>query len=73
MVLLTATLAWSEPVPGSLDVHWNEGCFGLHAQLRKTRFKSIPTSRKRLSCARVLARPSKRIFSIFSSAPTKLF
>jgi len=23
--LLTATLAWSEPVPGSLDVHWNEG------------------------------------------------
>jgi hydroxyacylglutathione hydrolase len=23
--LLTATLAWSELVPGSLDVHWNEG------------------------------------------------
>src|SRR5206468_1749817 len=23
--LLTATLAWSQPVPGSLDVHWNEG------------------------------------------------
>src|SRR5262249_11656126 len=23
--LLAATLAWSEPVPGSLDVHWNEG------------------------------------------------
>jgi hydroxyacylglutathione hydrolase len=25
MSLLTATLAWSQPVPGSLDVHWNEG------------------------------------------------
>ena len=25
MALLTATLAWSEPVAGSLDVHWNEG------------------------------------------------
>src|SRR5207249_4008736 len=25
MSLLTATLAWSEPVAGSLDVHWNEG------------------------------------------------
>ena len=25
MFLLTATPAWSEPVPGSLDVHWNEG------------------------------------------------
>jgi hydroxyacylglutathione hydrolase len=23
--LLTATLTWSQPVPGSLDVHWNEG------------------------------------------------
>jgi hypothetical protein len=23
--LLAAPLAWSEPVPGSLDVHWNEG------------------------------------------------
>jgi glyoxylase-like metal-dependent hydrolase (beta-lactamase superfamily II) len=23
--LLTGTSAWSEPVPGSLDVHWNEG------------------------------------------------
>jgi hydroxyacylglutathione hydrolase len=23
--LLTATLVWSQPVPGSLDVHWNEG------------------------------------------------
>jgi len=23
--LLAATLAWSEPMPGSLDVHWNEG------------------------------------------------
>jgi hydroxyacylglutathione hydrolase len=23
--LLTATLAWSQPVPGSLQVHWNEG------------------------------------------------
>ncbi|TMP92506.1 MAG: MBL fold metallo-hydrolase [Verrucomicrobia bacterium] len=36
-------------------------------------FKSTLTSRKLLSCARVLARTSKRIFSIFSSAPTKLF
>jgi hydroxyacylglutathione hydrolase len=25
MSLLTAISAWSEPVPGSLDVHWNEG------------------------------------------------
>ena len=25
MSLLTATLAWSQPVPGSLDAHWNEG------------------------------------------------
>jgi glyoxylase-like metal-dependent hydrolase (beta-lactamase superfamily II) len=25
MFLPAATLAWSEPVPGSLDVHWNEG------------------------------------------------
>src|SRR5438552_12863156 len=24
-LLLTATLAWSQPVPGSLNVHWNEG------------------------------------------------
>ena len=23
--LLTSIMAWSEPVPGSLDVHWNEG------------------------------------------------
>jgi glyoxylase-like metal-dependent hydrolase (beta-lactamase superfamily II) len=23
--VVTATLAWSQPVPGSLDVHWNEG------------------------------------------------
>ena len=25
MALLTATSTWSQPVPGSLDVHWNEG------------------------------------------------
>jgi len=25
MFFLTATQAWSQPVPGSLDVHWNEG------------------------------------------------
>jgi hydroxyacylglutathione hydrolase len=25
MFLLTTTRAWSQPVPGSLDVHWNEG------------------------------------------------
>jgi hydroxyacylglutathione hydrolase len=25
LFLLTATLAWSQPAPGSLDVHWNEG------------------------------------------------
>src|SRR5437588_335750 len=24
-VLLTSSLGWSELVPGSLDVHWNEG------------------------------------------------
>ena len=25
MFSLTTTQAWSQPVPGSLDVHWNEG------------------------------------------------
>jgi len=25
MFSLTAMQAWSQPVPGSLDVHWNEG------------------------------------------------
>src|SRR5438552_15839463 len=25
MSLLTATSAWSQPMPGSLDAHWNEG------------------------------------------------
>src|SRR6266511_1790897 len=25
MSLLTPTLVWSQPVPGSLDAHWNEG------------------------------------------------
>jgi hydroxyacylglutathione hydrolase len=25
MFLLTTTQAWSQPVPGSLDVHWNDG------------------------------------------------
>src|SRR5207244_7040895 len=25
MSLLAATSAWSQPVPGSLDAHWNEG------------------------------------------------
>ena len=25
MFFLTATQGWSQPVPGSLDVHWNEG------------------------------------------------
>ena len=25
MFSLTATQAWSQPVPGTLDVHWNEG------------------------------------------------
>ncbi len=29
--LLTATLAWSRPVPGSLDVHWNEGASDCRA------------------------------------------
>jgi hydroxyacylglutathione hydrolase len=29
--LLTATLAWSQPVPGSLDVHWNEGASDCNA------------------------------------------
>jgi hydroxyacylglutathione hydrolase len=29
--LVTATLAWSEPVPGSLDVHWNEGASDCNA------------------------------------------
>ena len=42
-------------------------------QLHKRLFKFTLTSRKRLSCARVLARTLKQIFSICSSAPTKLF
>ncbi len=29
--LLTTTLAWSQPVPGSLDVHWNEGASDCRA------------------------------------------
>jgi len=29
--LLTATMAWSEPVPGSLDVHWTEGALDCSA------------------------------------------
>jgi hydroxyacylglutathione hydrolase len=31
MSLLTATSAWCQPVPGSLDVHWNEGASGCKA------------------------------------------
>ena len=31
MFLLTATLGWSKPVPGSLDVHWNEGALDCSA------------------------------------------
>src|SRR5260370_19108960 len=31
MSLLTATVAWSQPVPGSLDVHWNEGALDCKA------------------------------------------
>ena len=31
MFLLAATLAWSEPVSGSLDVHWNEGALDCGA------------------------------------------
>jgi glyoxylase-like metal-dependent hydrolase (beta-lactamase superfamily II) len=30
--LLTATLAWSQSVPGSLDVHWNEGALDCSAK-----------------------------------------
>src|SRR5439155_12126041 len=30
-LLLTATLAWPQPVPGSLDVHWNEGASDCNA------------------------------------------
>jgi len=29
--LLTTTLAWSQPVPGSLDVHWNDGASDCRA------------------------------------------
>jgi len=29
--LLTATLAWPQPVPGSLEVHWNEGALDCSA------------------------------------------
>jgi hydroxyacylglutathione hydrolase len=29
--LLEATLAWSQPVPGSLDVHWNEDASDCNA------------------------------------------
>jgi hydroxyacylglutathione hydrolase len=31
MFLLTTTQAWSQPVPGSLDVHWNEGALDCKA------------------------------------------
>jgi glyoxylase-like metal-dependent hydrolase (beta-lactamase superfamily II) len=34
--LLTATLAWSQPVPGSLDVHWNEGASDCNATPQDT-------------------------------------
>jgi hydroxyacylglutathione hydrolase len=34
--LLTATLAWSQPVPGSLDVHWNEGASDCSATPQDT-------------------------------------
>jgi len=30
-VLLAPTLAWSQPVPGSLDVHWHEGASDCNA------------------------------------------
>jgi glyoxylase-like metal-dependent hydrolase (beta-lactamase superfamily II) len=34
MSFLTATSAWSQPVPGSLDVHWNEGASDCKATPR---------------------------------------
>ena len=34
--LVTATSAWSQPVPGSLDVHWNEGASDCSATPQDT-------------------------------------
>jgi hydroxyacylglutathione hydrolase len=34
--LLTSTLLWSQPVPGSLDVHWNEGVSDCNATPQET-------------------------------------
>jgi glyoxylase-like metal-dependent hydrolase (beta-lactamase superfamily II) len=31
MLSLTATQGWSQPVPGTLDVHWNEGASNCSA------------------------------------------
>jgi len=50
----TATLGWSEPVPGSLEVHWSEGALDCSATPQHP-LRSISTSRKRLSCVRVRA------------------
>jgi hypothetical protein len=36
--LLTATLAWSQSVPGSLDVHWNEAASDCRATPQDARY-----------------------------------
>ena len=69
--LLAATLAWSEPVPGSLDVHSNEGASDCRCGSARSPSKSINTNRKRLSCVRVHAQTLKQILSIYFSAPTR--
>src|SRR6266478_4386669 len=71
MFLLTTTHARSQPVPGTLDVHWNEGASDCSATPQVA--LQVHTYEPRTFILRVLARPSKQIFFIFSSAPTKLF
>jgi hypothetical protein len=36
--LLTATLVWPQSVPGSLDVHWNEGASDCSATPQDARY-----------------------------------
>ena len=73
-LLLDCLLSLTGLVPArawNVEVRWNEGASDCKATPQPP-LKFMLTSRKRLSCARVLARASKQIFSIFSSAQTKL-
>src|SRR6266487_5438923 len=72
MFSLTATQAWSQPVPGSLDVHWNEGAKDCTATpqdpLQVHTYEPQTFILRQSPCANFEAN-----FSIFFSAPTKLF